>query len=1099
MKSRFSAKSVSMIDVVIFTAPLVVVMAVLLAFVARNEVLIGLRPSWRGSLMLSGQFHDRMLDGKRALLAQRLSNAAGESSQDADTLHIYIPENNWKELSSDLPASGFEWKEARVLRGDQIIDVDLRLRGDYGIHFFHRRKSLKLRFPRETMIDGRRRLNLSAKRFFQQRFLYELAAGFDLMTPKSGFVRVFMNRHYYATMLEVEETDETFLRRRGFMPGNVYNGENIENTVHRELGSFLWDNPHIWEKKANYNRHDPEDMTELAGLLSVLDLPDRIEKWRALDRKFARDEFVRYGAFVMFSNQVHQDAVHNLRYFVDPLTGVLHPIVWDPLMLLLYPNLETLRDIADVKLFHKQDKILYAFMENPAFYRDILAYLADRIADGSVDRALGVAREDMRDVELYLAIDRLDSNEAIIHTGIGKQRVREIETMSKANTEALAAGIRNVSVAWNTTRARSGNLQLNVRVDGSGAVELTGLGLAQSEAGAAEPPRAAIDAGRRFLARAKLTLEVSPAGPDAYARRFEAQRATADEEPEPGAGGPSSASSVNWRPSGEIRLGGRLRLEGKSLVSAPTSYRITIPGTRSAGLEVASLRFENLFGEPLADSLVTRGDFAPVEVFDDGDFIPRPTPRDVVLGPGVVRLTENLVIDRHESLIVRPGTTLMLSKGVSIACYGNARLVGNAARRIEIRPAVEEEAWGTFMVQGWGGPGGFRMEHCKVWGGSDATIDGVYFSGMVDVRYIPDGLVKNSEFYGNRFGDDAFHASSSSMRVVDCVFHDTASDAIDFDFTDAIIEGSTFERSGNDSVDIMGSQVEVRNCRFIDSGDKGISAGEASELFVSDSEFVRCGRGIELKDGTEGYVYGSSITASVEYGINAYSKNWRYSDGGHGEFWNCTFDNERNFNADALSSLQVYQSEVGGGWRIGDSVVIDGHRTLLGSAPAMPAEPRKERERADSHRVAQLVSASARVHAEWKFDDDFDSLNNGWTGRSEIEVITKRRHALSIKSDARQLWVRHDLPAVELEENATLVLELTAASSGGGELEVAFGSAGDPSAADSVSFILDQEGNYKTFRVEIPSGASEVTLSMPAEREELTVRKVRLVEMETLR
>ncbi len=1093
MKSRFSAKSLSMADVVIFTAPLIVLMAVIFAFVASNEVLIALRPSWRANVTLSKQIRHRIQDGKKALTTQRFTEIAGEPIEDANTLHIYIPENRWKELSSALPASGFEWKEARILRGDRIIDIDLRLRGDYGLHFFHRRKSLKIRFPKEDMIDGRRRLNLSAKRFFQQRFLYELADDFGLMAPEADFVRVFMNRHYYGTMLEIEELDETFLRKRGYMPGNLYNGENIENTAHRDLGISLWDNPHIWEKKANYNRHDPGDNTELSRLLAVVDLPDRIEKWRALDRKFARDEFVRYCAFVMFCNQVHQDAVHNLRYFVDPLNGVLHPIVWDPLMLLRYPNLETLTDFAELKLFHKKDNVLYALMEDPAFYRDTIAYLADRIAEGAVDQALQVALEDARKVEPYLAIDRLDVNEAIVETGISEQRIHEIKAISRANVEALATGIRDVRVAWNSSRDRGGNLQLEVRFDGWGAVALTGVRLAQSSKHGSENSQAEIESARRLLGREKLILEISPVGQEDYSRVFETQRASADSELGRDEEGTAIGSS-RWNPIEKIRLGGRLHLEDRSLVFASTAYRITISGAGSAGLDVASLKFENLFGEPLAESLVTRGEFAPVEVFDDSEFIPKPSSRDIVLGPGIVRLTENLVVDRHETLIVRPGTTVMLSKGVSIACYGNAHLLGKAAQRIELRPATPGQAWGTLMVQGWGGPGGFMMEHCKVWGGSEATIDGVYFNGMVDVRYVPDGLVKNSEFYGNLFGDDGFHASSSRMRVLDSVFHDTASDAIDFDYTDGLIEGSRFERSGNDSVDIMSSRVEIRNCRFIDAGDKGVSAGEASELFISDSQFERCARGIELKDQTEGYVYGTRIWDSSEFGVNAYSKNWRYSDGGHGEFWDCSFDNEKNFNGDALSSLQIYRSEVAGGWRIGRGVVIDHDRTML---TYVPAEPGKVRILADIGQPAQMLSASTPVLGKWNFEDDFHSLNDGWIGRPEIEVITKQSHALLIKSDVIGLSVRHVLRTARLRGSASIALELTAASSGGGKLEIAFGRAEGWSDVAPVSFILDQDGNYETFRVEIPSDATEVRLSMPAEREDLTLRKVRLIELES--
>ena len=56
------------------------------------------------------------------------------------------------------------------------------------------------------------------------------------------------------------------------------------------------------------------------------------------------------------------------------------------------------------------------------------------------------------------------------------------------------------------------------------------------------------------------------------------------------------------------------------------------------------------------------------------------------------------------------------------------------------------------------------------------------------------------------------------------------SDAIDVDFSKGVIEKSRFRRFGNDAIDVSGSEISLQDISISDAGDKGISAGENSNV-----------------------------------------------------------------------------------------------------------------------------------------------------------------------------------------------------------------------------------------------------------------------------
>jgi hypothetical protein len=59
---------------------------------------------------------------------------------------------------------------------------------------------------------------------------------------------------------------------------------------------------------------------------------------------------------------------------------------------------------------------------------------------------------------------------------------------------------------------------------------------------------------------------------------------------------------------------------------------------------------------------------------------------------------------------------------------------------------------------------------------------------------------------------------------------ETASDGFDADYCKGNVDSSVFANTGNDSIDFSTSKISMNNIKITNSGDKGVSGGEASIL-----------------------------------------------------------------------------------------------------------------------------------------------------------------------------------------------------------------------------------------------------------------------------
>jgi hypothetical protein len=274
-----------------------------------------------------------------------------------------------------------------------------------------------------------------------------------------------------------------------------------------------------------------------------------------------------------------------------------------------------------------------------------------------------------------------------------------------------------------------------------------------------------------------------------------------------------------------------------------------------------------------------------------------------------------------------------LGPGVSLIARGRVTISGTAERPVLIERMQPGQPWGTFAIIG-PATSGSSLEHCMVRGGSGLVSPYTLFSGMLSVRNTADFCMRHCRIEGNTGFDDLFHAAYSSLEVSDCVFRQAFRDGIDLDICRGQLLRTTVEQTGNDALDLMTSDVVVRQCRLRQAGDKGISAGEACKVVVLDSRLENNQTGIQAKDGSTALLYNVTLAGNAVH-LSAYHKNRSYP---------------------GVARLTLAKSAVSASGRIFD---LQDHSTLAVLDSQVPEHPRNPSVSSDQHSNPAATANSA--------------------------------------------------------------------------------------------------------------------------------------------
>ena len=274
-------------------------------------------------------------------------------------------------------------------------------------------------------------------------------------------------------------------------------------------------------------------------------------------------------------------------------------------------------------------------------------------------------------------------------------------------------------------------------------------------------------------------------------------------------------------------LAATLEVEYRVAGSSQLRHETVFPRPRRSGLPEADL----LRRPPNA------GEFSFIEVDEAA--------RALRVRPGAWTLDRDLVVPAGYRVHAGPGTRLDLTRSALILSRSPLELRGG-----EGDPVVITSSDGTgqgLLVLDAGAPS--TLENVAFLGLRNPDRTGFKLTGAVTFYRSPVSISR-AEF-GNNVSEDGLNLVRSPFEIDEALFHDTTSDAFDADFSDGEIRRSVFRGMVNDAIDVSGSRVAVSAIRVEKAGDKGMSAGEGSELSIRDSEVRGSRIGVASKDRSQ--------------------------------------------------------------------------------------------------------------------------------------------------------------------------------------------------------------------------------------------------------
>ena len=159
----------------------------------------------------------------------------------------------------------------------------------------------------------------------------------------------------------------------------------------------------------------------------------------------------------------------------------------------------------------------------------------------------------------------------------------------------------------------------------------------------------------------------------------------------------------------------------------------------------------------------------------------------------------------------------------------------------------------------------------------------------------------------NNTCEDALNIIRSHFTITNLTVKNTKSDGFDADFCTGTISYSKFENTGNDCIDFSGSNITISDIDILNSGDKGISGGERSELTLKNITINGAITGVAAKDDTK--ITGDNITVTnAEFGVAAFQKKAEYNKA-FIDLKNVTYKNLQQFGLVDLGSLVIIDGQ----------------------------------------------------------------------------------------------------------------------------------------------------------------------------------------------
>lgn len=229
----------------------------------------------------------------------------------------------------------------------------------------------------------------------------------------------------------------------------------------------------------------------------------------------------------------------------------------------------------------------------------------------------------------------------------------------------------------------------------------------------------------------------------------------------------------------------------------------------------------------------------------------------------------DLIIPKGFILVIKSGTTLSFSKNSILLTTSAINFQGSKNEPIILK--AKDKNWGGMVILG--AKEESILKDILIQDSGGIQRGGWALTGAV--TFYKSLVLFDRVKIQNSYCEDAVNLVNSRFKVLNSLFVNTFSDALDCDFSKGEIINTVFDKIGADAIDVSGAEIEINNIKVFNVGDKALSIGERSNVTAENVLIEKAVFGIVAKDFSE--VAASNISISqAKFGLAAYQKKPEY-------------------------------------------------------------------------------------------------------------------------------------------------------------------------------------------------------------------------------
>ena len=220
--------------------------------------------------------------------------------------------------------------------------------------------------------------------------------------------------------------------------------------------------------------------------------------------------------------------------------------------------------------------------------------------------------------------------------------------------------------------------------------------------------------------------------------------------------------------------------------------------------------------------------------------------KKIICKPGDWELDHTLIIPKGYSFQINAGSTIDFSQPFSkIISFSPVKFVGTPDLPVRLF-SLDKKGRGILVMNT---ADTSILNYCEFDNLANPIDVNWAVSGAVNFYDAP-VHIKHTSFTNNR-SEDALNIIKTSFTMEEVVFSGTKSDAFDGDFVNGTIRNALFSDLGNDAIDVSGSNLKLEDIIIKRAGDKGLSAGEKSNITGKNIKIYQSAIAVASKDDSE--------------------------------------------------------------------------------------------------------------------------------------------------------------------------------------------------------------------------------------------------------